>query len=152
RGAGYSGATLVLFQAKLRPQGLRTTPPGTRVLPYFFKESSMFRSGRRGGADRLYPRKSRPAARPRGWRSILLLELLENRALPSFVTAPAFPAGNSVRAVTAGDFKADGRVDLAVANYTAGTVSVLPGNGAGGFRGPIASAAGPNPIALAAAD
>ena len=36
-------------------------------------------------------------------------------------------------AIVAADFNGDGRLDLAVANSGSGTVSILHGNGAGGF-------------------
>jgi hypothetical protein len=42
-------------------------------------------------------------------------------------------AGSAPLAVAAGDFNGDGRLDLAVANNASNDVSILLGNGAGGF-------------------
>jgi FG-GAP-like repeat/Bacterial Ig-like domain (group 3)/FG-GAP repeat len=54
-----------------------------------------------------------------------------------------FPAGTAPRALVSGDFDGDGKLDLAIANSTANSVTVLLGNGAGGF----AAAAG-SPFAV----
>ncbi|MEH2462372.1 FG-GAP-like repeat-containing protein [Nostoc sp.] len=51
----------------------------------------------------------------------------------NFATATNFSVGSSPSSVTVGDFNADGKLDLAVANYSSNTVSVLLGNGTGGF-------------------
>ena len=48
--------------------------------------------------------------------------------------------------VAVGDFNGDARPDLAVANYTSNTVSVLLGNGAGGFGAKTDFAVGTDPI------
>src|SRR5438046_10598214 len=45
-----------------------------------------------------------------------------------------FPVGSVSINVALGDFNGDGVADLAVANYLAGTVSVLLGNGDGTYR------------------
>jgi hypothetical protein len=50
------------------------------------------------------------------------------------------------------DFNNDGHLDLATANFGDRTVSVLLGDGAGGFGAAIASAAGAAPVSLAVAD
>src|SRR5262249_6798932 len=42
-------------------------------------------------------------------------------------------AGNHPRSVAVGDFNLDGKPDLAVANVTSNDVSILLGNGSGGF-------------------
>src|SRR5262249_34361375 len=95
----------------------------------------------------------RSSSRKHVWRRPLLLEALEGRTLPSFISAPAYPAGANPRALAAADFNNDGRPDLAVANDTsAGTVSVLLGNGNGTFQAPAAFAVGSNPAAVAAGD
>src|SRR5262245_35323149 len=84
------------------------------------------------------------------WRRVLLLEPLESRDLPSFVTAPAYPAGSLARAVAVADFNGDGQPDLAVANYTNnGTVSILL---ASGYSAPVSYAAGTLPTDVIAAD
>ncbi|MDZ8235707.1 MAG: hypothetical protein RMZ69_00785, partial [Nostoc sp. ChiQUE01a] len=51
----------------------------------------------------------------------------------SFATASNFDVGSDARSVTVGDFNKDGNSDLAVANYSLDKVSVLLGNGSGGF-------------------
>src|SRR5205809_580091 len=51
-----------------------------------------------------------------------------------------------------GDLNGDGKPDLAVANYNANTVSVLLGNGAGGFGAKTDDLTGPIPIAGAIGD
>ena len=68
---------------------------------------------------------------------------------PVNFSAPApFGAGGFPLSVAIGDFNRDGIQDLAVANRDSGNVSVLSGNGAGGFgapadcRGPQRSFAG----------
>src|SRR5262249_48624736 len=94
----------------------------------------------------------RSSSRKHSWRRPLLLEPLEGRDLPSFVTAPAYPAGPYAGAVAVADFNGDGQPDLAVANYTTnGTVSILLASG-GGYSAPGGSAAGSLPTAVIAAD
>src|SRR2546430_13075243 len=61
-----------------------------------------------------------------------------------------FTVGASPFSVAVGDFNADGRPDLAVANYGSNDVSVSLGNGAGAFRAPVSFAAGTNPYSVAA--
>jgi hypothetical protein len=51
-----------------------------------------------------------------------------------------------------GDFNGDNKVDLAVANYGAQTVSVLLGNGDGTFQGHADYGSGSNPLSLAVGD
>lgn len=68
------------------------------------------------------------------------------------VTLALSLATTSPQAVAAGDFNGDGDTDLAVANYTAGTVSIFLGAGNGTFTIPappsIASGQNPNSIAV----
>ncbi len=63
-----------------------------------------------------------------------------------------FPAGAQPFAVIAGDFDADGRQDLAVADYADHRVAVLLGNGDGTFRVPVFYPCGDRPYGLASAD
>lgn len=51
----------------------------------------------------------------------------------SFMPPAFFPAGTVPRGIAHGDFNGDGNIDLAVVNEDAATVSILLGNGAGGF-------------------
>ena len=61
------------------------------------------------------------------------LEVLEDRLTPSFSPATSFPVGPNPQAVVTADFNNDGRLDLATANAGGNTVSVLLGDGRGGF-------------------
>src|SRR4051812_17093015 len=72
------------------------------------------------------------------WRFRPSVELLEERVVPAFVGAAGSPfaVGTVPNSVAVGDFNGDGKLDLVTANYGAGagtTVSVLLGNGQGGF-------------------
>jgi hypothetical protein len=73
-----------------------------------------------------------------------------------FAAAPGSPfaAGSEPGSVIAGDFNGDGFADLAIANTTGNNVSVLLGNGAGGFTGAPGSpfAVGTEPVLIVAAD
>ena len=51
----------------------------------------------------------------------------------SFAGPVNFPVGTFPSAVTSGDFNADSYVDLATSNNNTGDVSVLLGDGLGGF-------------------
>jgi hypothetical protein len=83
----------------------------------------------------------------------LCLEALEGRCLPSFITAPAYPAGSNAYAVAVKDFNGDGRVDMAVVNdYASGTVTILKGNPDGSFKPAGSFPVGSYPTALVAAD
>src|SRR5262245_39027516 len=79
-------------------------------------------------------------------------ETLEDRSLLSFTPVTGFPVGTEPRAVVTADFNNDGRLDLAAANYGAGSVSVLLGNGSGAFGAAITSTAGANPVSIAVGD
>src|SRR5262245_50609292 len=81
------------------------------------------------------------------------LEVLEDRLTPSFGPATSFPVGPSPRAVVTADFNNDGHLDLATANTGGNTVSVLLGDGRGGFGAANHFAVGgSSPHSLAAAD
>jgi uncharacterized protein (TIGR03437 family) len=58
---------------------------------------------------------------------------LSGAAQAQFAPGSPFPAGGGPSSIAVGDFNNDGIPDLAVADFTAGMVTVLLGNGAGGF-------------------
>jgi hypothetical protein len=73
------------------------------------------------------------------------------------VTSNLFPridtaTGVDPLAVAAADFNGDGHTDLAVANHTDNTVSILLGNGDGTFTPAAPLATGKGPVAIVAAD
>jgi hypothetical protein len=82
------------------------------------------------------------------------LEYLENRTLPSFLTAADFATGPGPNAFALADFNHDGHLDIVTANSATGsnTVSVLLGNGNGSFQAARTFNAGPNPVAVAVGD
>lgn len=62
--------------------------------------------------------------------------------VPSF-TRTNYDVGSQPDSVVVGDFKGDGKLDVAVANAGDGTVSVLLGRGDGTFQSPMQYAVGP---------
>ncbi len=102
--------------------------------------------------DFLRPDGSKRGPRPRPAAARLLLELLEDRTVPSFLTPVNYAAGPDPQAVATGSFRNDGIQDLVLANPTANTVSILLGNGDGTFGPPISLATGPDPRAVAVGD
>lgn len=73
-----------------------------------------------------------------------------------FTPAPnsPFPVGNTPESVAVGDFDGNGTEDLAVANVNSNNVTVLLGNGSGGFSAASGSpiSVGTNPFSVAVAD
>ncbi len=69
---------------------------------------------------------------------------------------PVGGVGTTPNAVAVGDFDRDGLMDVAVANSGSNSVSILLGNGAGGFTNgpgsPISTGAMSNPVDIAAGD
>jgi hypothetical protein len=85
-------------------------------------------------------------------------EPLEDRSLPTFVVPPTFVVGpkggldSKPAAIVTADFNRDGKPDLATANNGAQGVSLLLGNGTGGFRPAINLTLGRSPAFLLATD
>ena len=67
-------------------------------------------------------------------------------------SAATLRAGSVPWSVGSGDVTGDGKADLVVADYGAATVSVLAGDGAGGFAAPVAYGTGADPHGVAVAD
>ncbi len=65
---------------------------------------------------------------------------------------PSVTLGASPRALAIGDPNGDGITDLTTANQSANNVSVLLGNGAGGYGSPSNITVGTGPVAVAIAD
>jgi type II secretory pathway component GspD/PulD (secretin) len=63
-----------------------------------------------------------------------------------------FAVGDSPAGLVAGDFDGDNDLDLAVANQSSNTVSILLGDGLGGFGPHTEFATGAGPVAIAAGD
>jgi hypothetical protein len=70
----------------------------------------------------------------------------------TFATAANVTVGSSPLSVAVGDFNRDGKQDLAVVNQGANNVSILLGDGVGGFGAPTNFAVGSNPISVAVGD
>ncbi|HWW74836.1 MAG TPA: VCBS repeat-containing protein, partial [Pyrinomonadaceae bacterium] len=60
----------------------------------------------------------------------------------NFAPTVVFPVGDHPADIAAADFNGDGNTDLVTANNNSSNVSVLLGDGAGGFTGPANFAAG----------
>jgi hypothetical protein len=73
-------------------------------------------------------------------RTRLFIEALEDRRTPSFSPATSLPVGPNPQAVASADFNNDGRLDLVTSNPVDHTISVLLGDGHGGFGAAIDSA------------
>lgn len=84
------------------------------------------------------------------------VQVLLGTGTGTFGTATAFAAGNGAGndpwAVVTGNFTGDDLPDIAVANKNTETVSVLAGDGAGGFAAPVAFPVGGQPSAIVAGD
>lgn len=92
----------------------------------------------------------------RGGTSGIVTETVNTVTSAAFNPASSSPvsAGTSPSAVVAGDFNKDGVADLAVTNASDNTVTILLGNGSGGFTASTGSPfpAGTNPLGIAIGD
>ncbi|MEO8096779.1 MAG: FG-GAP-like repeat-containing protein [Acidobacteriota bacterium] len=70
----------------------------------------------------------------------------------TFRTPVTYPAGQGAEGATAFDFNGDGKLDLAVANYSSNDVGILLGNGDGTFRAPVSYPMGASGFAAAVGD
>ena len=71
---------------------------------------------------------------------------------PNFTTPTNFAVGSTPLFVAVGDFNGDGRLDLAVANFSSNSVSILLGTGSGSFGAATNFTVGTNPYSIAAGD
>src|SRR5579871_3950171 len=94
-----------------------------------------------GGA----PRRGRASYRP-------LLEALEDRTVPGFLSPASFGVDSGPFAVAVADVNGDGKPDLISANHNSNTVSVLLGNGNGTFQPALNFTTDARPLAIAVAD
>src|SRR5205085_1725885 len=69
-----------------------------------------------------------------------------------FTNQPDVSSGSGPRSVAIGDFNGDGKQDLIVANYSAASVSILLGDGAGNFSSAPVINVGSNPSSIAVGD
>lgn len=95
--------------------------------------------------------------RARALRAVLAVSLLgaapiAHAACSGLASAASYATGTSARQVVRGDFNRDGVDDLATANGTGSTLSVLLGNAAGGFAAPVSYASGATAMGLATGD
>ncbi len=72
--------------------------------------------------------------------------------LPGEFPRTDFATGTAPDAVITADFTADGKADLATANFTGNSVSILLGNGDGTFAAHLDTAVGDGPTALVSGD
>ncbi len=88
--------------------------------------------------------------------ALFLIALCSGRSAAQGCSAPVFSAavpygaGVDPYGIAAADFNGDGKADLATANYSSNTVSILLGNGNGTFGAAANFAAGGGPVALIA--
>src|SRR6185436_1058497 len=84
--------------------------------------------------------------------SIAAIAEVTSGQAPLLSPPASYNVGANPQSVAMGDFNGDSRLDLAVANFDADTMSVLVNQGGGGFGAPTNYATGFGPIAVAAGD
>src|SRR5215471_13203374 len=82
----------------------------------------------------------------------LRFEEFEDRRMMAFSPLANYAVGQSPQAIVSADFNNDHILDLAVANYSESTVSVLLGNANGSFQPALTSPTGASPVSLAVGD
>jgi len=87
-----------------------------------------------------------------GTLGLSLANLATISALPSFATQATFATGSKPASVTLGDVNGDGKLDMITANFNSANVSVLLGDGTGGFQGQQTFATGTQPFAVKLGD
>ena len=88
----------------------------------------------------------------RWWLLCLLVTTLSRIGWGQCFTTTTIPHGSNPYTVAVGDFNSDGRPDLVTTNFFSQTVSLLPGNGSGGFGAKTDFLVGTAPTALAIGD
>ncbi|WP_273455338.1 FG-GAP-like repeat-containing protein, partial [Nevskia ramosa] len=139
-GGGDLGKT-IRSSYTVSPSGANPATPGVDYAVPPAKASVTIAAGQMSGVLRL-PVLPDTANEP---DETLQVQLGTARAFMSganFFTAPTFPAGVSPVAIASADFNGDGDRDIVVANFNnqspvPGSVSILLGNGAGGFGAPV---------------
>lgn len=82
----------------------------------------------------------------------ITLCIINTKAQVSFLPPTNFGAGINPRSIVSADFNGDGNMDIASANYGSNNVSVLLGNGLGGFGTATNFAVGTAPQSITSAD
>ena len=78
--------------------------------------------------------------------------MLLGNGVGTFQTQVTYAVGSEPYAIVAGDWNGDGRLDLAIANFSSDDVSVLLGNGNGTFQPQVTYAVGAGPDGLVAGE
>src|ERR1035437_3782760 len=143
-------ATFALADGPLQPGNYRLTisslvtdRAGNPLTPAFTRNFTIERLG-------LFQFENRTNDSPALATSLSLNPL--NTPDGSFQALATYPVGSIPYFIFSGRFNADTNVDLAVANYSSGTVSILLGNGDNTFQPATNFPTGSGPIALATGD
>jgi hypothetical protein len=73
-------------------------------------------------------------------------------AATGFAAKVDYTTGSSPNSIAVGDFNNDGKLDLVIANYTSGTISVLNGTGFGGFAAKVDTVTAANALEVKTGD